>query len=89
VKQISITPKLNTKPTRDNPIKLTKEHPEAELRHVMRGVVRQGLKPVLPKEAISLRVDKDVLDWYRENGTGYQTRMNAVLRAFRDATLHG
>lgn len=39
------------------------------------------------KEQIALRVDKDVLEWYRAQGTGWQTRMNAVLRAFRDATL--
>jgi uncharacterized protein (DUF4415 family) len=34
------------------------------------------------KEQISLRVDKDVLRFFREQGKGYQTRMNAVLRAF-------
>lgn len=38
------------------------------------------------KEQISLRVDKDVLEWYRAQGAGWQTRMNAVLKAFRDAT---
>lgn len=37
------------------------------------------------KEQIALRVDKDVLEWYRSLGSGWQTRMNAVLRAFRDA----
>jgi uncharacterized protein (DUF4415 family) len=39
------------------------------------------------KEQIALRVDKDVLEWYRAQGTGWQTRMNAVLKAFRDATI--
>jgi uncharacterized protein (DUF4415 family) len=39
------------------------------------------------KEQIALRVDKDVLEWYRALGSGWQTRMNAVLKAFRDATL--
>lgn len=34
------------------------------------------------KQAISLRVDQDVLDWYRAGGPRYQTRMNAVLRAY-------
>ncbi|MCC6194817.1 MAG: BrnA antitoxin family protein, partial [Burkholderiales bacterium] len=28
-----------------------------------------------------------VLEWYRAQGTGWQTRMNAVLKAFRDATV--
>ena len=34
------------------------------------------------KQAISLRVDQDVLDWFRAGGPRYQTRMNAVLRAY-------
>lgn len=34
------------------------------------------------KEMISLRVDKDVLQWFRKRGRGYQAQMNAVLRAF-------
>ena len=39
------------------------------------------------KAQIALRVDKDVLDWYRAQGPGCQTRMNAVLKAYRDATV--
>ncbi len=35
-----------------------------------------------PKRAISLRVDQDVLEWFRETGPRYQTRMNAVLRTY-------
>jgi uncharacterized protein (DUF4415 family) len=38
-----------------------------------------------PKEAISLRVDRDVLAWFRAGGRGYQTRMNAVLRSYMQA----
>lgn len=38
-----------------------------------------------PKQAISLRVDADVLDFFRAQGKGYQTRMNAVLRAYMEA----
>jgi uncharacterized protein (DUF4415 family) len=34
------------------------------------------------KQAISLRVDRDVLDWFREQGPRYQTRINAVLRTY-------
>jgi uncharacterized protein (DUF4415 family) len=36
----------------------------------------------LPKEPIKLRIDSDVLSWFRATGRGYQTRMNNVLRAF-------
>ena len=38
------------------------------------------------KEQIALRLDADVLAWYRAMGTGWQTRMNAVLKAYRDAS---
>jgi uncharacterized protein (DUF4415 family) len=34
------------------------------------------------KEAISLRVDRDVLEWFRAQGPRYQSRMNAVLRTY-------
>jgi uncharacterized protein (DUF4415 family) len=34
-----------------------------------------------PKVQINLRIDPDVLDAYRAGGAGWQTRMNAVLRA--------
>lgn len=37
------------------------------------------------KAAISIRLDRDVLDWFRAQGTGYQTRINAVLRAWMEA----
>lgn len=35
-----------------------------------------------PKKLLSLRIDNDVLDWFKRQGPGYQTRINAVLRAF-------
>lgn len=38
-----------------------------------------------PKETITIRVDADVLDWFRSQGKGYQTRMNAVLRTYMNA----
>jgi BrnA antitoxin of type II toxin-antitoxin system len=38
------------------------------------------------KRAISLRVDEDVLQWFRGLGPRYQTRMNAVLRAYMTRT---
>jgi uncharacterized protein (DUF4415 family) len=38
-----------------------------------------------PKKPISLRLDGDVVEWYREQGPGYQTRINAVLRMYMQA----
>ena len=62
------------------------EHPEADVRHVVRGMVRRGLRPLPAKASISLRVDQDVLEWFKSQGPGYQTRINSVLRAFRNAS---
>jgi uncharacterized protein (DUF4415 family) len=66
--------------------KPTAEHPEFEPGRVVRAIVRRGLKPVSPKELISLRIDQDVIEWFKAQGPGYQTRINSVLRAFRDAS---
>ena len=63
------------------------DHPEADVKHIVRGLVRKGLKPLPAKASISLRVDQDVLEWFKAQGTGYQTRINTVLRAFRDASI--
>jgi uncharacterized protein (DUF4415 family) len=40
------------------------------------------------KDVVTLRLDRDVLDWFRAQGKGYQTRINQVLRAWYDAALH-
>jgi uncharacterized protein (DUF4415 family) len=70
---------------KDESILLTAEHPEANVRHIIRGVVRSGLKIIPPKASVSLRIDADVLEWFKAQGSGYQTRINAILRAYRDA----
>jgi uncharacterized protein (DUF4415 family) len=48
---------------------------------------RPALDADARKEQIALRLDKEVLEWYRAQGAGWQTRMNAVLKAYRDTTL--
>src|SRR5262249_12225080 len=44
-------------------------------------------KLVLPpgKENVTLRIDRDVLAWFRATGKGFHTRMNAVLRTYMEA----
>ncbi len=43
-------------------------------------------QPAAPaKASIHLRVDADVLAWFRAKGKGHLTRMNAVLRAYYEA----
>ena len=41
------------------------------------------------KQAVSLRIDEDVLAWFRQNGPRYQSRMNAVLRSYMNARSRG
>lgn len=38
-----------------------------------------------PRVAISLRVERDVVDWFKARGRPYQSKMHAVLKAFVDA----
>ena len=70
---------------KDADVRLTPEHPEASVKHIVHGIVRSGLKVAPPKASVSLRIDADVLEWFKSQGSGYQTRINAVLRAFREA----
>jgi uncharacterized protein (DUF4415 family) len=45
------------------------------------GAVRgKYYKPV--KTLLSLRLDADVIDWFKSRGEGYQTRINAALREY-------
>lgn len=38
-----------------------------------------------PKVPVSLRLDPEVVAWFKSRGRGYQSRMNAVLRSFMNA----
>lgn len=47
----------------------------------------EGVVVIPPKKtAISIRVDDDVLDYFKKQGAGYQRRINAVLRSYMDQT---
>jgi uncharacterized protein (DUF4415 family) len=49
-----------------------------------RLMVRKGSKPIPRKELVSFRIDADVLAWFRALGDGYQSRINALLRAYME-----
>jgi len=59
--------------------------PAGELAEIVRDIARQGLPAASRKAAISLRLDAEVLEWFKARGPGYQTRINAVLRAYMEA----
>lgn len=41
-----------------------------------------------PKAVLNMRIDRDVLDYFRQTGRGYQTRINAVLRSYVERQRH-
>ena len=52
---------------------------------IVRKIARRELPSAPRKAAISLRLDAEVLDWFKAQGPGYQTRINAILKAYKDA----
>lgn len=57
------------------------DSPELDDSFFKRAVVAM---PV-PKESITIRVEPEVLEWFRSKGPRYQTRINAVLKAYVQA----
>ena len=55
------------------------------------GIVwdEDSLSVTLPKAPISIRLDPDVLAFFRGGGRGYQTKINAVLRSYMEAVTRG
>jgi len=70
--------------TQDEDIDLS-DVPEITPEMFARAVVRRGLKPPSSKQQITIRLDEDVLQWFRAQGEGYQTRINSLLRAYMEA----
>ncbi len=60
--------------------------PEVTPEMFAQGILRRGgiQKPV-GKTLVSLRIDNDVLEWFRTRGKGYQTEVNALLKAYKEA----
>ena len=69
----------------DSSINFTEDAPQTSPEDWVEAVVHRGLPLPGRKEQIALRVDADVLSWFRSQGAGWQTRMNAVLKSYRDA----
>jgi len=59
--------------------------PEVSPEKFAKAIVRKGLKPVANKTQITLRLDTDVLNWFKAQGRGYQTNINTLLKAYKDA----
>ncbi len=65
-------------------------NPDAPEAESLRADFWSSARVVMPggKTSVHLRLDSDVVDWFRANGKGHLTRMNAVLRAYVEAQKH-
>lgn len=67
----------------DEDIDLT-DCPEITPELFAKAIVRRGL-PTANKTQVTLRIDSDVLEWFKSQGRGYQTQINGLLRAYMEA----
>jgi uncharacterized protein (DUF4415 family) len=61
-------------PEWDQPAAGTEES-TTTIKHAVSGV----------KQIVTIRLDVDMLDWFKSAGPGYQTRINQVLREYMEA----
>ena len=90
MKRVSSSPKLASDLKRlaaqkDSAIVVDVDAPAWTPEMCARAVLKRGLDIPPTKTLLSLRVDSDVVEWFRAQGRGYQSRMNALLRAYMDA----
>jgi uncharacterized protein (DUF4415 family) len=53
--------------------------PEVTPEQFAKSVVRRGLPAIKNKAQVTLRIDSDVLEWFKSHGQGYQTQINTLL----------
>ncbi len=59
--------------------------PEISPEMFAKAIVRRGLRSPSKKVQLTLRIDSDVVDWFKGQGRGYQSRINALLKAYMEA----
>jgi len=60
--------------------------PEVTPELFAKAIVKRGGIPVAERKAqVTLRIDSDVLRWFKSQGRGYQTQINSLLRAYMEA----
>jgi len=70
----------------DEDIQFDEDSPRTTPEDWARAVVHTGIKLPKKKTQIALRLDNDVLEWFKGQGSGYQTRINAILKAYKERT---
>jgi uncharacterized protein (DUF4415 family) len=59
--------------------------PEITPEQFAKAIVRRGLPVAKNKAQVTLRIDSEVLEWFKSQGRGYQTQINSLLRAYMEA----
>lgn len=70
---------------------MTEEELEASIDHEEEGEIDWSTIQVGfpgPKERLTVRFDVNVVEWFKRQGPGYQTRMNEVLKSYVEAQEH-
>ncbi len=80
----SATDWKKVKAMKDSDVDLS-DIPEIAPRIFARAVARRGLKERTRKVQLTVRLDSDVLEWFRSRGPGYQTRIGSLLREYMEA----
>ena len=50
-----------------------------------KAIVKRGIPATKNKAQVTLRIDDEVLEWFKSQGRGYQTQINSLLRAYMEA----
>lgn len=61
------------------------QNPEAPIESDVVSWAKAKVNVRASKKSIHLRIDADVLDFFKQDGKGHLTRMNAVLRQYMEA----
>lgn len=61
------------------------DSPEITPEMFAKSVIRKDFQPIPPKQQVTLRIDDDVINFFRNQGRGYQTKINQLLRAYMEA----
>ena len=59
--------------------------PEVSPEQFAKAIVKRGIPATKNKAQVTLRIDDEVLEWFKSQGRGYQTQINSLLRAYMDA----
>ena len=59
--------------------------PEVSPEQFARAIVKRGIPATKNKVQVTLRIDDEVLEWFKSQGRGYQTQINNLLKAYMEA----